>query len=176
MSLSISDEILKHKSIPWSILWAWNFCKMKTVYKSYETSVPSVHDFQNTIWFTKFIFFNLFQSSVYTKVGSLHWSYLFINKHLHSTYKLCLILCWINLIPLIWKSDGSFNLYRHASCNSLDLLIFHCWCWTNWLLHCDWHHAGHGWKRGCCWHLQLCQSLKISSYQYGPDRGVLIVD
>ena len=37
MSLLISGEILKHKSTPWSILWAWIFCKMKTVYKSYET-------------------------------------------------------------------------------------------------------------------------------------------
>lgn len=81
---------------------------------------------------------------------------------------------WFHLT--VEKDLYLIRLQERKSCTSSDLFnLFQCWCWTNWLLHCDRHHAGHGWKRGCCRHLQLCQSLKISSYQYGPDRGMLLV-
>lgn len=169
MSLSISGEILKHKSTPWSILWAWNFCN--ELYKSYETQWH-IYIIFKTQFDLQSLYFLICSSLQFTPVGSLHWSYLFI---LLQYIQIMSCTRRITLIPLIWKSDVSLNLYRHASCSSFRSAYFQCWCWaelvvTLWLTSC-WI-----WLKRCCWHHYNCQSLKISSYQYGPDRGVLIVD
>lgn len=48
---------------------------------------------------------------------------------------------------------------------------FQCRRWTDGLLHCDRYHARYGRKRRCRGHLQLRQSLTVSSHQHGTDRG-----